>query len=258
MRTPILAGNWKMNKTVAEAVALVEAMKPELMAIAGVEKVVCPPFMALADVSRLLSGTEIGVGAQDMHWESSGAFTGAVSPNMVAEFCHYVIIGHSERREHFSETDESVNRKLAAALTRGLRPIVCVGETLGLRQAGKTEIWVHDQVRAALEGLSVEQVRKIVIAYEPIWAIGTGLAATADEAERVCGAVVRATVAELYGAPTAEAIRVQYGGSVNPNNALELMTQPNIDGGLVGGASLRVADFLSIVRDCARAKDRLP
>lgn len=254
MRKPILAGNWKMNKTVAEAVALVAAMKQDLLDVPGVEKVFCPPFMAIPDVARLVQGTELGVGAQDMYWEESGAYTGEVSPLMVKEFCQYVIIGHSERREYFGETDESVNRKIHAAFAHGITPIVCVGETLALRQEGKTESWVEGQVRAALEGLSAAQASSLVIAYEPIWAIGTGLAATAEEAERVCRDVVRATIAQLYDTATAESIRIQYGGSVNPGNAAELMAQPNIDGGLVGGASLKADSFVSIVRLAAEAK----
>ncbi|MBC7257358.1 MAG: triosephosphate isomerase, partial [Chloroflexi bacterium] len=169
-------------------------------------------------------------------------------------FCDYVIIGHSERREHFGETDTSVNRKIKAAFAHGLTPIVCVGESLALRQEGRTEVWVSGQVKAALEGLSAEQVASLVIAYEPIWAIGTGLAATAEEAERVCGQVVRATVAELYGADVAEAVRIQYGGSVKAANIAELMRQPNIDGALVGGASLSAEEFVAIVRYSAEAK----
>jgi triosephosphate isomerase len=256
MRKPIIAGNWKMNKTVAEAVALVAAMKDEMRIVAGVDIVFCPPFLAVPAVAGLVKGTALGVGAQDMYWKESGAFTGEVSPLMVREFCQYVIIGHSERREFFGETDETVNNKIVAAFAHGLTPIVCVGETLALRQEGRTESWVAGQVKAALAGLSAEQVARLVIAYEPIWAIGTGLAATAQEAERVCGAVVRATVRELYGVATAEAVRVQYGGSVSAANALELMGQPNIDGGLVGGASLKAADFLAIVQAAAQAQAR--
>jgi triosephosphate isomerase (TIM) len=254
MRKPILAGNWKMNKTVAEAQTLVAAMKDELLKVAGVDKVFCPPFLAVPAVAALVAGTEIGVGAQDMYWKDSGAFTGEVSPLMVKEFCQYVIIGHSERREYFGETDQTVNQKLQAALAHGLRPIVCVGESLELRQAGKTEIWVSGQVKAALAGLSAEQVAGLVIAYEPIWAIGTGLAATSADAEHVCGNVVRATVAALYGQATAQVVRVQYGGSVSAGNAAELMAQPNIDGGLVGGASLKAADFIAIVQAAGKAK----
>jgi triosephosphate isomerase (TIM) len=252
MRKPIIAGNWKMNKTVAEAVALVGAMKEQLLPIPGVDKVFCPPFMAVPDVARLLAGSGLGVGAQDMYWKDSGAFTGEVSPLMVREFCQYVIIGHSERREYFGETDESVNAKTRAALAHGLTPIVCVGETLALRQASRTESWVAGQVRAALAGLTAEQVAGLVIAYEPIWAIGTGLAATAEEAERVCGQVVRGTVAEVYGPAIAAAVRIQYGGSVSAANAAELMAQPNIDGALVGGASLKAPDFVAIVRAASK------
>lgn len=254
MRKPILAGNWKMNKTVAEAVQLVTAMKDELSKIPGVEKVFCPSFMAIPDVARLVAGSGLCVAAQDMYWKESGAYTGEVSPLMVQEFCDYVIIGHSERRAYFCETDETVNLKIRAALAYGLTPIVCVGETLELRKAGKTESWIAGQVKAALKKLTPAQVAGMVVAYEPIWAIGTGLAATAEEAERVCGQVVRSTIAELYDRATAEAIRIQYGGSVKPGNAEELMLQPNIDGGLVGGASLKAADFVEIVRLTAKAK----
>lgn len=254
MRIPILAGNWKMNKTAAEAVDLVKAMKEGLLAVSGTERVVCPPFLAVPDISRLLAGTELKVGAQDLFWEKAGAYTGEVAPNMVAEFCQYVIIGHSERREFFGETDAGVNKKIKAALAVGLHPIVCVGESLSLRQDGKTESWIIDQVQAALDGLTSEQVAGLVIAYEPIWAIGTGLAATAEEAERVCGQVVRATVSAICGAVVADAVRVQYGGSVKGSNALELMGKPNIDGALVGGASLNAAEFVSIVESTSRAK----
>ena len=254
MRRPILAGNWKMNKTAAEAVELVNAMKDDLAAISGADVVFCPPFLAVPDVARLVAGTSFGVGAQDMYWKESGAYTGEVSPVMVKEFCQYVIIGHSERREYFGETDETVNLKLKAAFGYGLTPIVCVGETLELRQAGKTDAWVADQVRAALKDLTAEQVSSMIIAYEPIWAIGTGLAATAADAEQVCGNVVRATVASLYGQSVAAQVRIQYGGSVKADNAAELMSQPNIDGALVGGASLQAADFVGIVRYSVEAK----
>ncbi|MBN1399658.1 MAG: triose-phosphate isomerase [Anaerolineae bacterium] len=254
MRVPILAGNWKMHKTVAEALELVAAAKDDLLAVNGVDKVFCPPFMAIADVARALKGTDLGVGAQDLYWEESGAYTGEVSAPMIREFADYVIIGHSERRQYFHETDETVNRKIKTALAHQLTPIVCVGESLELRQADQTESWVADQVSAALKDLTAEQVAGLIIAYEPIWAIGTGLAATAEEAERVCGTVVRAQVAKLYDEPTAAAVRVQYGGSVKPGNTLELMSQPNIDGALIGGASLQAADFCAIVRLSAQAK----
>ncbi len=254
MRKPIIAGNWKMNKTAQEGVELVQAMLDDLAAYGSVERVVCPSFLAVPDVSRVAAGSELGVGAQDLFWETSGAYTGEVSPVMVREFCDYVIIGHSERRELFGETDKGVNRKIKAALAVGLIPIVCVGETRTLREEGRTETWVRDQVIAALEGLSAEQVAGMVIAYEPIWAIGTGLAATPADAEEVCGGVVRATIRELYGDATADAVRIQYGGSVNPGNVFEIMSQPNVDGGLVGGASLKADDFVTLVRETARAK----
>jgi triosephosphate isomerase len=254
MRKPIMAGNWKMNKTAAEGVELVKAMQEGLLAVPSVEKVFCPSYLAVPDVFRAVAGTDLHVGAQDLYWEASGAYTGEVAPAMVREFCDYVIIGHSERREYFCETDEDVNRKLKAALAAGLVPIVCVGETKDLREAGKTQTWVRGQVEGALAGLSGEEVSGIVIAYEPIWAIGTGLAATPADAEDVCGGVVRATVQALYGQDVAEAVRIQYGGSVSAANAFEIMSQPNVDGGLVGGASLKSADFVQIVRETARAK----
>lgn len=254
MRKPIMAGNWKMNKTAAEGVELVQAMRADLLAVPAVEKVFCPSFLAVPDVSRLVAGTDLHVGAQDVYWEPSGAFTGEVAPAMVREFCDYVIIGHSERREFFGETDETVNHKIVAALAAGLIPIVCVGETLQIREAGQTQDWVRGQVEGALVGLTGEQVAGMVIAYEPIWAIGTGLAATPADAEDVCGGVVRATVRAIYGDAVADAVRVQYGGSVNAGNAFEIMSQPNVDGGLVGGASLKAADFIEIVRETARAK----
>jgi len=257
MRTPILAGNWKMHKTAAEAEDLVSRAMDPLLALDMVERVFCPPFLAIPKVAEMVADTPLGVGAQDLYWEESGAYTGEVSPAMVAEFCDYVIIGHSERRAYFGETDETVNKKIVAALKHDLTPIVCVGETLEQREAGKTETWVAGQVRAALDGLTSAQVSGLVIAYEPIWAIGTGLAATADEAERVIRDVVRATVREVFGPSTAAAIRIQYGGSVKPGNADELMSQPNIDGALIGGASLKADDFVAIVRATAKAKGLL-
>ncbi len=254
MRTPIVAGNWKMNKTAAEGAALVRAMMADLLDTPGVQTVFCPPFLAIPDVARLVQGSPLAVGAQNLYWEESGAYTGEVSPAMVAEFCQYVIIGHSERREYFAEKDEGVNKKVKAALAHDLTPIVCVGETLALRDEGRTENWVRDQVIAALQGVSAEQTAGLVMAYEPIWAIGTGRAATPEDAEQVCGEVVRATIADLYNTATAEAIRIQYGGSVSPDNVEEIMSQPNIDGGLVGGASLKAESFTTIVRATALAK----
>ena len=257
MHKPMVAGNWKMNNTISETKALLGAMLWEIKQVDGVDVVICPPFVSLAVAAQECKGSNVAVGAQNMFWEESGAFTGEIAPGMIAELCDYVIIGHSERRQYFGETDETVNRKVKAAFAHDLVPIVCVGESLELRKAGRTETWVRDQVRAALGGLSAEQVARMVIAYEPIWAIGTGLAATAEEAERVCSQVVRATVAELYGPEVAETIRIQYGGSVKPGNAAELMAQPNIDGALVGGASLRADDFVEIVRLSAQAKGLL-
>ncbi len=247
MRTPFVAGNWKMHKTVEEARLLVADMLNGLQAVSGVEKVLCPPFTALLPVAAMLAGTDIGLGAQNMHWEEQGAFTGEVSPAMVAEFARYVILGHSERRAYFGETDETVNRKVHAALKHSLTPIVCVGETLAEREADLTAQVIQRQVRGALEGLTPEQVSGLVLAYEPIWAIGTGKAATAEEANRVVAEVIRSTLAEQFGEAAAQAVRVLYGGSVKPHNAAEFFAQPDIDGALVGGASLKADAFVAIV-----------
>jgi triosephosphate isomerase len=254
MRTPIIAGNWKMNKTIDEAVELAEALKGPLAAIDGVDKVVCPTFVCLPAVKAAIGDAEIGLGAQNMYYEESGAYTGEIAPGMLQELCQYVILGHSERRAYFGETDEGVNKKIKVALDHDLTPIVCVGETLELRQAGKTNGWVKGQVVAALEGLTGTQVESLIIAYEPIWAIGTGVAATTDDAQEVIGGVVRPAVAELFGNTVAQAVRIQYGGSVKPSNAAELMSAPDIDGGLVGGASLKADDFAEIVRLTAQNK----
>jgi len=254
MRTPFIAGNWKMNKTIAEAVALVEAIAPRLAAIAGVEKVVCPPFTALSAVKEALGDAEIGLGAQNMYWEEKGAFTGEVSPVMLAELCQYVILGHSERRQHFGETDEGVNKKAKTALAHNLTPIICVGENLKQNQAGETAAFVGGQVRAAFDGISAGDAARIVIAYEPIWAIGTGRPATGTGANAVIGQTIRGTISNLYDEATAQAVRIQYGGSVNPRNIAEFMGQVEIDGALVGGASLKAADFVEIVRISAQVK----
>ncbi len=248
MRTPFIAGNWKMHKTIEEAVALVTELRSLLEGIEGIAVAVCPPFPALEAVRRTLEGSPIGVGAQNMHWEEQGAFTGEVSPRMLVGLCDYVIIGHSERRTLFGETDEMVNRKLHAALAHGLTPIVCVGENLEQNRSGQTEAVVGGQVRAAFEGVPAEQARTAVVAYEPIWAIGTGVPAHGPDAARIIGEVVRGTLADLYGEEVAQAIRVQYGGSVKPNNIEEFIREPEIDGALVGGASLRAKDFAEIVR----------
>ncbi len=252
MRTPFVAGNWKMNKTVEEARALVAEMLPGLQEVKSVEQVLCPPFMSLMPVSAMLVGTEIGLGAQNLHWEEKGAFTGEVSPGMVKEFCKYVIIGHSERRTYFGETDETVNKRTLAALARGLVAIVCIGETLAENEAGQTAAVIERQIREGLKNIPVEQLTRLVIAYEPVWAIGTGRAATGPDANRVVAAMIRPALRELYGKAVADATRVLYGGSVTGANAAEFFSQPEIDGALVGGASLKPADFVEIVRAAAR------
>jgi triosephosphate isomerase (TIM) len=252
MRKPFVAGNWKMNKTVSEATPLVAEMLAGLQAISSVERVICPPFTALMPLSALLKGTEVGLGAQNLFWEASGAYTGEESPAMIKEFCQYVILGHSERRAYFGETDESVNRKVKAALAIALIPIVCVGETLAENESGRTQEVVDRQVRAGLSGLTAEQVAGLVIAYEPVWAIGTGRAADVNDANRVIGGIIRPLVKELFGAAAADAVRILYGGSVKGDNAVEYFSQPDIDGALVGGASLKAGDFLKIVSAAAK------
>jgi len=254
MRRPILAGNWKMNKTVQEAIALVHEMKAGLEAVEIIDRVLCPPFVAVSSVSEMLKDSQIAVGAQNMYWENQGAFTGEISPLMLKDICEYVIIGHSERRQYFGETDETVNKKVKAALSHGLKPIVCVGENLEQNEARQTHALISGQVRLGLEGLTASQVSGLVIAYEPIWAIGTGRAATPEIAGEVIGTSIRKVIAELYDAATAEAIRVQYGGSVTSANIAEFMAHPDVDGGLVGGASLKPAEFVSIVELSAKAK----
>jgi len=248
MRTPIVAGNWKMNKTAAEARNLIYELITDLKAIQGVQKVLCPPFPALSAVSELLRGTDIRLGAQNLHWEAKGAYTGETAPNMAAEFCQYAIIGHSERRAYFGETDESVNKKLKAALAVGLIPIVCVGETFDENQSGRTAEVVTRQINAALAGLDAATVRGLIIAYEPLWAIGTGLAAEPEPANRVIADHIRGPITAQFGAETAQAVRVQYGGSVTASNAALFFAQPDIDGALVGGASLKAGEFVAIVK----------
>ncbi len=252
MRTPFVAGNWKMNKTIVETRELVSAMKPVLSGIAGVEKVFCPPFMSLAEASALLADSGIGLGAQNMHWEEKGAFTGEVAPGMVKELCSYVILGHSERRAYFGETDEIVNRKLLAAQKFGLIPIVCVGETLEQYESNQTRDVVMSQTSLGLKGVSAEFAPSIVVAYEPVWAIGTGKASNGVEANNVVKEYIRPAIAELYGEETAQAVRVLYGGSVTGANAAEFFSQPDIDGALVGGASLKVDDFAAIIKAAAK------
>jgi triosephosphate isomerase (TIM) len=248
MRKPLVAGNWKMNKTVEQARLLVAEMLPGLQAEPSVERVLCPPFPALMALAAQLTGTGIGLGAQNMYWEASGAYTGEVAPAMVKEFCEYVILGHSERRTYFGETDATVNRKVKAALATQLIPIVCVGETLAENEAGQTSEVVIRQVLEGLKELTEEQARKIVIAYEPVWAIGTGRAATAPGANAVLSEYIRPALISLFGKEVAEGTRILYGGSVTGANAAELFGQPDIDGALVGGASLKPADFVKIVQ----------
>jgi len=252
MRKPIIAGNWKMHKTIDEAVVLVDAMRASLDEIETVESVVCPPFVALSAVAEVLKGSRVNVGAQNMHWGEEGAYTGEIAPGMLAGLCQYVILGHSERRGYFGETDEGVNKKAKAALAHGLTPIICVGETEAQYDAGETDAVVRRQVAAALQGFSAEQVRSLVFAYEPIWAIGTGKAATGEDANRTIGGIVRGTIAETYDQETAQAVRVQYGGSAKPANIAEFMQQPDIDGALVGGASLTADSFVEMVRITAQ------
>ena len=250
MRTPIIAGNWKMNKTTEEAVTFVRQIRDELDAVEGVDVVVCPPAIALPAVHEALEGSRVRVGAQNMHWEAEGAYTGEVSPEMIVSFCEYVILGHSERRTYYCESDEAVNKKTKAALAHGLTPIICVGESLAQNEAGETHAFVSGQVEAALDGLSARQVRHCVIAYEPIWAIGTGKAASPEDAGRIIGESVRGTVVQLYDDDTAQTVRIQYGGSTNPDNIVAFMNHPDIDGALVGGASLKPS-FVDMVRKTA-------
>jgi len=254
MRTPIIAGNWKMNKNVAEAVDLVRALRESTADVEKVEIVVCPPFVALTAVKEALAGSKIGLGAQNVYWEEKGAFTGEISPLMLKELATYVIIGHSERRQYFGETDATVNKRVKAALAHGLLPIMCVGETLAQREAGETSAVVTTQVMAGLAGLSAEEVKSIVVAYEPVWAIGTGRASTGEDANAVVAQNIRAPLSKLFGEKVAQGIRVQYGGSVTPANIEEFMGAPEIDGALVGGASLKVADFTTIITGTARIK----
>lgn len=254
MRIPLVAGNWKMYKTISDARLLVSELVPGLQSITGVEKVICPPFTALLAVRALLEGTEIGLGAQNMHWELSGAYTGEISATMLAEICSYVIIGHSERRAYFGETDETVNHKAQVALTHNLTPIVCVGETLEENETGMTDEVVSRQIKSGLGRLDLgdfnipEKVAPVIIAYEPVWAIGTGRAATATGANVVIADVIRPALSDLYGDNFAQSVRVLYGGSVKGDNAFEFFAQPDIDGALVGGASLKAADFMAIVQ----------
>ncbi len=245
MRRKIIAGNWKMNKTPAEAVALIDELKP-LVVTEEADVVFCVPAVSLTTALEAAKGTNIAIGAQNMYFEESGAYTGEISPSMLTSIgVKYVIIGHSERREYFSESDETVNKKVLKAFEHGITPIICCGESLKQREQGITIDWIRQQIKIAFLNVTADQAKTAVIAYEPIWAIGTGKVATTEQAEEVCKAI-RECIAEIYDEATAAAIRIQYGGSVTAGSAADLFSQPNIDGGLVGGASLK-ADFGKIV-----------
>jgi triosephosphate isomerase (TIM) len=248
MRTPFMCGNWKLNKTIGEAVEFAQAFLPAVKDAGGVEIGLCAQFCALPALADACKGSNVKVGAQDCYWEEDGAHTGEVAPGMVRDAgCAYVIIGHSERRQRFGETNETVNRKVNAALDAGLRPIVCVGETLEEREAGKAESVVEDHLRGGLDGLTAEQMEAVTIAYEPVWAIGTGKTATPGQAQAM-HAFARGILGDLLGAETAQGVRIQYGGSVKPENVKELMAQEDIDGALVGGASLKPDSFAAIAK----------
>ena len=251
VRKCVIAGNWKMNKTRPEAKALIEELKP-LVASADCEVVICVPYTNLETAVALCEGTNIKVGAENCHWAESGAFTGEISANMLKEIgVEYVVIGHSERRQYFGETDVTVNKRVKAALAAGLKPILCVGELLEEREEGITAEIVSMQTKIALMDVSADDLKNIVIAYEPVWAIGTGKTATADQAEEVC-AIIRGVIASLYCEKCAEALTIQYGGSMNAGNAEELLDKVNVDGGLIGGASLKAPDFSVIVKAGSR------
>ncbi|HEY4543256.1 MAG TPA: triose-phosphate isomerase [Tissierellaceae bacterium] len=246
MRKPIIAGNWKMNKTIKESLDMIEELKSYDLD-KNVEKVLCVPFLSLKDMKKACEGTDIKIGAQNMHWEESGAFTGEVSPIMLKELdIDYVIIGHSERRLYFNETDETVNKKVLKALEYNINPIMCVGETLEEKEAGNEKEVVKNQIVKGLKDVPSEEVEKIVVAYEPIWAIGTGKTASSDDANEMIG-YIRQIIEEIYNNDVKEKVRIQYGGSVKPSNVSELMKKEEIDGALVGGASLNAQDFKDLV-----------
>ena len=246
-RKTIIAGNWKMNKTLSETKAFAEEIKPQLGKHKWCEVVLCVPYVNIPAAVRLFKDTRVAIGAENLHFEDHGAFTGEVSANMLKEAgVKYVIIGHSERREYYNETDFTVNKKVHAAVNAGLIPIICVGESLEQRELGVTMELIAYQVKAALAGVPAEKMRHVVIAYEPLWAIGTGKTATAEQAGEVCQ-TIRAVIRKEFGARVARAVTIQYGGSMNAKNAAELLAQPDVDGGLIGGAALKVPDFLQII-----------
>jgi triosephosphate isomerase len=253
MRVPVIAGNWKMNTTIREATALVSEMRPLLDQIENADKVICPPFISLAAVKELIRGSSVKLGAQNLYFEEEGAYTGEISPLMLANLCEFVIIGHSERRQYFNETGEMVNKKILAALRAGLKPILCIGERLEENETGRTEEIVTEQLRSSLAG--VDYPGSLIIAYEPVWAIGTGKAATGQQANETIG-FIRGKIAKLYSDEIAQDMRLLYGGSVTADNIAEFVQQPEIDGALVGGASLKATEFVSIVKQTSQIRGR--
>jgi triosephosphate isomerase len=251
MRKPLIAGNWKMNTNISQAISLVQAMLADLDKIQGVEKVLCPPFISLSAIKEIIKNTSIRLGAQNMYFEDKGPYTGEISPLMLIDLCDFVILGHSERRQYFAETDELINKKVQVALESGLTPILCVGEKLEENEANRTEIVITRQIRNGLRGIKPNN--RLVIAYEPIWAIGTGKAATGKQANTTID-LIRSTVANIWDPETVKSIRLLYGGSVTGTNIVEFITEPEIDGALVGGASLKADDFVNIVNQTAVLK----
>jgi triosephosphate isomerase len=250
IRRKIIAGNWKMNMLISEAINLANGLKRELLDIDTVDVVLCPPFTALGEVAEIIAGTNLRLGAQNLFWEKKGAYTGEIAPAMLKDVgCAYVVLGHSERRKYFKETNDDINKKVKAALLEGLLPIVCVGETLEQRKAEKTFAVVQDHVENSLKGLSEEEILKTTIAYEPVWAIGTGVNATPEQAQEV-HQFIRKLLSKIYSEEVASQIRIQYGGSVTAENASSLLQQPDVDGALVGGASLKIDSFAQIVKSC--------
>lgn len=252
MPVPMIAGNWKMNTTIEEAVKLAKGIVESLDLIRGIEKVVCPPFVSLEHLARVFRGTSIKLGAQNMHHQERGAFTGEISPTMLADLCQYVILGHSERRQQFDETDKMINLKVTAAIEAGIRPILCVGETLEQRQAGRATEVVEAQLKGCLEGL--HNIPSLAVAYEPVWAIGTGVAASPETASEIMGGAILGSLMDLFGENDAARFPLLYGGSVTPDNVEGFVNEESIHGALVGGASLHAGQFVEIVRITARAK----
>lgn len=249
MRQTIIAGNWKMNKTPSQAVAFIQELKPLVANVTHCEVVVCPPSICLPAVAEACKGSNIGVGAQNVHWEANGAFTGEIAADMLLDIgVKYVIIGHSERRQYFGETDETVNKRTKAALAAGLIPLTCIGEVLEEREGNQTEAVLERQIRLGFAGISADDMKKVVVAYEPVWAIGTGKTATPEMAEET-HKFIRKVLSDLFGAAAADVVRIQYGGSMKAENAKELVAQPDIDGGLIGGASLKAISFKDLIEN---------